>query len=75
VDTEALSIKYMRSGGIRCPNCDSDQIEGDGPFEADADWVSHKIRCRDCEASWDDIFTLTGLANFDAPRTDERNIE
>jgi transposase-like protein len=56
--------EYLMHGGAHCPNCDSENIEGHGIKDFDADWCSAGVTCKSCGATWDDIFTLSGYDNL-----------
>jgi len=53
--------KYLDSGGVLCPQCGSDQIEGSGGYDADGSTIFHKISCLSCEHTWTDVYTLTSF--------------
>ena len=55
---------YVRSGGSKCPECNSDQIEG-GHMEIDGPTAWQSITCLDCNATWDDIYQLIGISDFE----------
>ena len=77
ITTEMRQKPYLDSGGSKCPVCNSDQLEGDGPYNADGDYVWHKIWCLRCESAWNDIDLLTGFDDLEVGliKADERNIE
>ena len=54
---------YIKCGGSACINCGSIDIEGNGPYEADGDWIASPVCCRSCGATWDDIHSLTGVSD------------
>lgn len=49
--------QYVELGGIRCPFCGSQSIDG-GPFEADAGGATQEVGCNDCNKTWLDVHTL-----------------
>lgn len=51
--------KYVAMKGVRCPHCNSENIEGTS-FEANENGASQEISCSDCEESWIDTYKLTG---------------
>lgn len=56
----ALSdAEYVRIGGVRCPHCRSEDIEG-GQFEVEAGDVWQPVWCRACGQKWEDIYKLAG---------------
>lgn len=60
-DFRGIEKKYMDSEGSRCPYCDSENITAD-PIEADAGCASGDVRCKDCEKSWKDYYSLSGMS-------------
>jgi hypothetical protein len=60
------SDKYMKSGGSLCPVCDSSEIvSGFDSLGWEADYIASPVACNDCGSTWEDIFTLSGLATLD----------
>ena len=49
--------EYVERGGIRCPFCSSDQIEG-GSFDYEGAQVWQKISCLSCGEEWTDVYEL-----------------
>ena len=58
--------EYIQSGGVHCPLCGSDQIEG-GPFECEEGIASQEMRCLACDGHWDDVYILVNIYNPDWP--------
>jgi hypothetical protein len=58
---------YLRHKSNRCPLCGSQDIEGTGQHEADADWHTNKVRCNTCGAEWNDIYTLSDIELTEPP--------
>lgn len=52
--------EYVKKRGLQCPNCASDQLEGDS-VEIDAGIAWQKVSCLDCDSSWTDCYDLTGF--------------
>jgi transposase-like protein len=52
--------KYLDTGGVKCPHCGHDDIEGSF-IETGAGSASQKVMCVNCEKSWTDEYTLTGI--------------
>jgi hypothetical protein len=52
--------KYVESGGARCPECGSDEIEGDS-FVSGGGEASQEMWCLDCDASWEDVHVLSSI--------------
>lgn len=53
--------EYVAKGGGVCPFCSSDHIEGLGTEDFQGNQAFFRVICRDCDAKWDDVYTLTGL--------------
>src|SRR3990167_2422848 len=54
------SDAYAAEGGVRCPSCGSDQLEG-GSVEIDTGIAWQPVTCLGCEAEWNDLYVLTGF--------------
>lgn len=54
---------YMATGGILCPVCHSQDIEG-GAVEIDAGTAYQAVTCHECEAEWSDVYRLVGYDNL-----------
>ena len=70
--TEEQIKEYVARGGLYCPYCGLDGIEGvdqdvDGPV---ATWTVMCVNV-DCRKSWTDIYTLTDME----PDEDDEEIE
>ena len=57
--TKAQKQAYLKASH-KCPYCGSDNIEG-GEHDYSGDMVFQDVVCRDCEKSWTDEYTLTGI--------------
>jgi len=58
--------QYIQKGGVKCPFCLRDEIEGAG-VEIDAGQASQDITCNLCGASWTDVYVLTNIVNLNDP--------
>lgn len=58
--TLGLAQKYIENGGSICPHCGHNDIHGDS-ITVDSGSMSQTAHCPNCEASWRDIYTLTGV--------------
>lgn len=58
--------KYVKSKGVICPHCKKTNISADSP-EIDGDIVWVNVSCANCEATWTDIYELTGYDNLETP--------
>ena len=68
---EFLSVEqkrlYFVAGCCKCPHCGSKSIEGTGSRNSDGDWHENQIKCIECGAEWNDIYTLTDVEGSQAP--------
>ena len=60
--------KYIRSGGVKCPYCGSEEIEG-GSIEIDEGRAVQSITCLNCDKFWDDIYSLSGIHDEEEAET------
>lgn len=54
-----LPDDYIKRGGVCCPSCGSDGIQGQA-VEIDAGGATQKIDCLACASSWIDNYQLIG---------------
>ena len=52
--------KYIEGGGVACPFCGSENIEG-GSVEIDCGFANQNVGCADCGAEWLDYYVLNGV--------------
>jgi formate dehydrogenase maturation protein FdhE len=58
--TEKLtSDEYVAVSGCRCPACGNPDITGDA-IEIDGNIAWQPVYCNNCEAEWNDVYTLAG---------------
>ena len=57
-------FQYVAKGGLRCPICGCDDIEG-GPWDSSPGEAWQEITCRECESMWVDLYKLTGYERVD----------
>lgn len=58
---EAKMKKYMEDGGVACPFCGCEDIEG-SQVEIDAGFAFQKISCTKCEKTWIDYYSYDCVA-------------
>jgi hypothetical protein len=58
--------EYIALRGERCPNCASSCIEGDS-IEIGGNGASQSIRCLECDATWVDVYVLSGYEFLEVP--------
>jgi hypothetical protein len=62
IGNEAYIFKY----GQICPNCESDHIETLDSVTIDPPhYATQAVMCSSCDATWDDIYNLTGYENLE----------
>lgn len=61
--TEKTTKHYVKTDGLYCLKCGSDNIEGD-LFEADTGIAWQDITCLCCSSTWRDEYDLSGVSNF-----------
>jgi hypothetical protein len=59
----AVVIRYLANHATRCPLCDSN-TSSDGDPDMDPPTVKQKVKCDRCEATWTEIYTLSGMENL-----------
>ena len=55
--SEEAAKRYVKSGGLYCPACNSHDIVAD-ESEWEGNIVSQRVICRDCGCVWYDYFKL-----------------
>ena len=53
--------KYIKAGGIRCPFCDSEEIDNRGDVQTDLGVAWQDVECLECHALWTDQYELVGF--------------
>lgn len=59
--TEDQIAKYVAGEGCNCPFCDSDELEG-GSINIEGNNAYQGMFCHSCNAGWDDVYVLSGIA-------------
>jgi len=49
--------KYLSIGGVLCPYCGSDDIQGES-MEINEGEAAQEVNCNDCDGQWYDIYAL-----------------
>ena len=63
--------QYVSHGGIHCPRCNENSIEGDS-VEIDGPIAWQNVNCTACGLEWTDHYKLTGINNvFDSEINEE----
>lgn len=57
---------YVNGGGVRCPYCQSDQIEG-REVNFDLGTAYQEAGCNACGAEWEDAYDLNRIVLQDKP--------
>ena len=58
--SDAACQQYVEQGGVNCPCCGSDQLDG-GSVEIDGAFARQEVRCLDCRQDWTDEYRLVGI--------------
>ena len=58
--------KYNECVGTKCPNCESDQIEGDS-IDVDGAVARQEMSCINCSSTWTDSWTRSGYYELVIP--------
>lgn len=56
--------EYVRSLGVVCPVCQSDNITG-GDITVNEGFVLQDVYCSDCESEWTDRYKLIGYDSLE----------
>ena len=59
-------LRYLQSEGVRCPVCNTDDIEGES-VDVTGSGAFQAIRCLNCDARWQDIYRLEGFGELSLP--------
>ena len=62
--------QYVKSSGLKCPRCESENIDPVDYFESDRtinDCILQNILCLDCNAEWFDVYKLDGYSIINMP--------
>ena len=57
---------YLRAKGVKCPWCDSTDIQGDN-VDFDEGRVYQDVCCNGCSGNWTDIYELIGAEPVSEP--------
>lgn len=66
--------EYAARGGVVCPACGGSDVSGDS-VEIDAGGASQSVSCDDCDATWVDVYKLTGYTDLEVPEQEEEEEE
>lgn len=58
--------QYVEKNGVICPVCLSNRISSEH-VELDGSYGLANVECKDCGATWQDVFYLTGYENLVLP--------
>lgn len=58
--SEAIVQDYLKKEGVRCPMCQSDNIEG-GQMNIECNVATQEVKCHNCGEEWTDLYTLTNI--------------
>ncbi len=52
--------QYVENQGVRCPHCNSDELDAGEP-QADGAEIIVEITCNSCREIWKDLYKLAGI--------------
>ncbi len=55
--------QHVEDEGAKCPNCKGGQLEG-GSVDTGLPGAYQEMRCLECGAGWNDLYTLAGFADL-----------
>jgi len=61
-------IKHEEYTGEKCPNCESEDINGDSLEPIGATQSSRKIDCENCGATWVEILEVVTFVDLEVPK-------
>lgn len=64
VSMEDIRKKYL-DNPHECPFCESSDISCNGKEWGDDDYILVYMDCESCNASWSELFTMTGACDFE----------
>ena len=61
--TDIRKKMYVEGGYASCPNpeCTNTGDFDSEPYEADDNWVAHRLTCNDCGCVFDDVYVLQDI--------------
>lgn len=60
--TQAQKNRYLKSGGLQCPFCRSNNIESDRVEYDDAS-ISANVQCQECRRKWRDTYKVVSVVD------------
>jgi hypothetical protein len=58
--------EYLKTGGVICPFCKSQDIEG-GAVEINEGTAQQDVACISCDGAWRDIYRLEAVETIEEP--------
>lgn len=62
--TKIRNDAHVSHGGMKCPECNSDDIETGYGFEVSDAYAWQDVRCVDCDYEWTDVYVLAGYEDI-----------
>ena len=59
------NYNYVKNSGQQCPSCEAYEVTTTDHVETDGGFGWQEVRCDSCEATWQDVYTLTGYDNLE----------
>lgn len=60
--------QYIKTSGQQCPSCEAHEVTTVDHVETDGGSAWQEVKCDSCEATWQDIYKLTGYDNLENRR-------
>ena len=60
-----LKEKYLRSDGMLCPYCESNNLDGEEEDDEHITTITRIVSCINCGKHWRDVYTLTDIEELD----------
>ncbi len=58
--SDSARQRYVEQGGVNCPYCGGDQLDG-GSVEIDGAFARQEVCCLDCRRDWIDEYKLVAI--------------
>lgn len=62
---------YVKVKGYKCPVCESQNLTTHGNVECGDGGATDSIECLSCNATWTDVYVLTGYSKLEVPDVSE----
>ena len=66
--TDDQKHDHVQGGGHCCPYCGCESLDGDS-FDCDGGVVTQEVTCLECDAVWENTYSLTSLREVYPPQS------